>query len=609
MINLIRRSLHNIIYCIILVTMIIGSANAETVEYEVYNPYETNNGTTIEDFSDISKFTHQVYTSIEMYEDNVNTTDGNGAIKLEVDRAYRQSAWMLRTFDQPIDLSDAENIFVSFYVHGNAASLYQFKIALSSTTESNTYITDHVNVTFRQGWNVLVIDTDDFVNSATEQFENPIVNMYVYVYPTSGYGVVPVSFDRVAYNYSGQPTVLFTFDDSSSTVYDLAYPIMQERGIQGTIFVVTDWDEENVNTLSELHELKSVGWDISSHTKTHANLATTTNNLTTELRGSQLWLQDNGFGKSSLCIAYPYGGIDDEAMTEIQKYYLIGRTIKKSSNEPHIQEISTDYQYTLKHVYPTIDVSTDYINASIDDCIAQNGMCILTFHSLNPEYTGYEYSYTVENFTKICDYVAAHSEIQPVVMSSYIRPVLDSGVTIIGDTVQINNSGIVTRLTESSMPGVYSDMIVTPSSDTVNVTVLTWTEDQKVWTESSDTSQSVTHTIGGFTPNKVVWIYRDGTRYDHVASNSTGYITWVYSGGFSTHTFSTEEETDAIIADNTINRFLEAFVLGVLSIFVFAAVMLIAIVKGSNIDIVEMTISVIVASLIVGVGAIIILHL
>lgn len=81
-----------------------------------------------------------------------------------------------------------------------------------------------------------------------------------------------------------------------------------------------------------------------------------------------------------------------------------------------------------------------------------------------------------------------------------------------------------------------------PTAGAVIVTVSTWETDHKVWTESSeDHSIAVTHVIGGFPANTDIQIKCDDINYKTATSNETGYIEWVYDGGFETdYTFSIE---------------------------------------------------------------------
>jgi peptidoglycan/xylan/chitin deacetylase (PgdA/CDA1 family) len=119
-----------------------------------------------------------------------------------------------------------------------------------------------------------------------------------------------------------------------------------------------------------------------------------------------------------------------------------------------------------------------------------------------------------------------------------------------------NGDGLSVTIDKNSYPYNYNRMLkssdskipllITPSEDTVNVSVSTWTTNSKTWTESSETHDITTsHTIGGFPSNKEVDIYVDGVKLISPISSSTGYITFTYSGGFSEHGFEAIVATDA----------------------------------------------------------------
>src|SRR6266511_3468208 len=88
----------------------------------------------------------------------------------------------------------------------------------------------------------------------------------------------------------GPRTLAVTFDDAFRSVYELAFPILSELGLPGTVFVPTakigteepmawpgidEWvggpyEEELVGmTWDHLEELHSAGWEIGSHTCSH----------------------------------------------------------------------------------------------------------------------------------------------------------------------------------------------------------------------------------------------------------------------------------------------------------------------------------------------------
>jgi peptidoglycan/xylan/chitin deacetylase (PgdA/CDA1 family) len=126
-----------------------------------------------------------------------------------------------------------------------------------------------------------------------------------------------------------------TFDDAFHSVYRLARPILAELRIPATVFVPTDFaDEERalcwagvdhwlkgpdrhemaVMSWRELGELVSEGWEVGSHTRTHPRLtALEESSLADELRGSREACE-RALGGSCPSLAYPYGDVDDRVV-------------------------------------------------------------------------------------------------------------------------------------------------------------------------------------------------------------------------------------------------------------------------------------------------------
>ncbi len=81
---------------------------------------------------------------------------------------------------------------------------------------------------------------------------------------------------------------------------------------------------------------------------------------------------------------------------------------------------------------------------------------------------------------------------------------------------------------------------VVPAAGVLTFNINTWDKSGdyvKTWTESTPTSSDSTHAIGDFPANVPVQIDRDGVSYAYGTTNSTGYLNWVYSGGYSDHSF------------------------------------------------------------------------
>jgi peptidoglycan/xylan/chitin deacetylase (PgdA/CDA1 family) len=134
-------------------------------------------------------------------------------------------------------------------------------------------------------------------------------------------------------------TVAVTFDDAFLSVAEFAYPIMSSLGLPGTVFVVTDFadderplawegitswrDGEHAAELRglswpQLRDLAEAGWEIGSHTRTHPRLTSLDDErLADELTASRLACEQ-ALGRPCNSIAYPYGDVDRRVVAAAQ---------------------------------------------------------------------------------------------------------------------------------------------------------------------------------------------------------------------------------------------------------------------------------------------------
>lgn len=125
-----------------------------------------------------------------------------------------------------------------------------------------------------------------------------------------------------------------TFDDGLTSVYSLAFPEMERHGLTGTAFVVSDLVGKQylghpVMTQRMLHDLCSAGWEIGSHTKTHARLPDLpSQEVDAELRLSRDSLE-RAIGRRVTSLAYPYGGfgLDRRIALIATRHYLCARSL------------------------------------------------------------------------------------------------------------------------------------------------------------------------------------------------------------------------------------------------------------------------------------------
>jgi len=128
-----------------------------------------------------------------------------------------------------------------------------------------------------------------------------------------------------------------TFDDAYGSVLEQANPILSSLGLPGTIFVVTDFADDERSlcwpgidhwlagpheselrglSWSQLEGLADAGWEIGSHTLSHPRLTRLDDDaLRRELRKSRAACE-HALRQPCRSLAYPYGDVDRRVVTE-----------------------------------------------------------------------------------------------------------------------------------------------------------------------------------------------------------------------------------------------------------------------------------------------------
>jgi peptidoglycan/xylan/chitin deacetylase (PgdA/CDA1 family) len=150
--------------------------------------------------------------------------------------------------------------------------------------------------------------------------------------------------------------VAVTFDDAYASVLGLAFPILERLGLTATVFVPTafvdsgrlmSWPGVDVWLGTEhktelagmsweaLGQLAEQGWEIGSHTRTHARLPDVDDAaLPEELRESKQACERE-LGTPCRAIAYPYGAVDDRVVAAAAAAgYVAGAALPGSFANP-----------------------------------------------------------------------------------------------------------------------------------------------------------------------------------------------------------------------------------------------------------------------------------
>lgn len=165
-------------------------------------------------------------------------------------------------------------VFVPNWAAGMEATLY-----LSSVTNWSKFVFGGWSTNqLQEGWNEVPILASSMSASGGETFPLTPLRVRMQVKNTAGAGgTLYIGNIRIA---TGMPMAALCIDDCYSDLIRYAYPIFAKNGLAGSVFVVTDWqDQQDAGTMTDntvatwrdLLLLNDRGWDISPHTTGHLN--------------------------------------------------------------------------------------------------------------------------------------------------------------------------------------------------------------------------------------------------------------------------------------------------------------------------------------------------
>jgi len=188
-----------------------------------------------------------------------------------------------------------------------------------------------------------VADDPNYQYESSYNISPSVFYTHMMVLKEEGYTSIPVSLIakgiREGAELPAKP-VAITFDIGRQTIYTKAFPIMEEMGFIGNVFIPSNYlDGNGMLTTEQAKELIAAGWEIGSNGMNHTDL-TTYQNLGDEISNSRLALQEK-LGVDITTFAYVgnpdsqiinrvvewgyYGAVGLLQTTEHPAAYLIGR--------------------------------------------------------------------------------------------------------------------------------------------------------------------------------------------------------------------------------------------------------------------------------------------
>ncbi|HSW99155.1 MAG TPA: polysaccharide deacetylase family protein [Candidatus Saccharimonadales bacterium] len=197
-------------------------------------------------------------------------------------------------------------------------------------------------------------------------------------YSLSSY--VPVGFDKAR--------ISLTFDDAWASVYQNALPVLDKYGFKSTQYLLTgNTADPNYMNQSMMLALKNDGQEIASHTVDHQDLVTlTAAQQKSELNDSKTSLQ-TWTGATVTDFASPYGSLDQNALTQVKKYYSSQRGVVAGFNSKNYFNI---WDIKVQDVTSTTTVAQ--IQGWIAQAQATNTWLVLVYHQVSTDPAAGDYN-------------------------------------------------------------------------------------------------------------------------------------------------------------------------------------------------------------------------
>lgn len=208
---------------------------------------------------------------------------------------------------------------------------------VTATSSPTATATPSPTPTITPTWTASPSPTPTWVHQGPENTLVPIILYHrIAVSPTDGvnykspYYVKPELFEeemKLLYNWGYQTItaemlikaikegadlpprpILITFDDGNLDNYTTAFPIMQKYGFTGALYIVGNYlGAENYMNAEQIKEMAAAGWEIGSHSMSHADLPSLEpQRQRYEIVESRNLLEEK-LGVPVRTIAYPFG--------------------------------------------------------------------------------------------------------------------------------------------------------------------------------------------------------------------------------------------------------------------------------------------------------------
>lgn len=262
-----------------------------------------------------------------------------------------------------------------------------------------------------------------------------------------------------------------TMDDNIASQYDLALPALDARGIDATLFIVT----QNVTNWPQIVAASEQGHDIGSHTITHSWLTNMTlADAEQELSESRDTIEAHITDRPCVSFAAPFCARNTDIDALVMQYYLADRTCGGSNvinlPGPNLADIKGNTTDSESGSPVRLATLTNWV----DLAISRGGWFVQYQHGFS---TGLTSGMNVDTFSAYLDYAAAKRDAGEIFiatlgdMARFIRERNVCTITTLSDNTDEKRYGLTDGLDDAiftypltfsmDIPGTWASATVT----------------------------------------------------------------------------------------------------------------------------------------------------
>lgn len=182
---------------------------------------------------------------------------------------------------------------------------------------------------------------------------------------------IPAPYELATWRGFRASAVSYTFDDNSPKQFSVAQPMLDAKGFHATFFcIVGNLSDSQWTTIENA---SAQGHEIGSHTLTHPDLATLTDEQVTDEELNSKNLIESHTGKKCVSLAYPYCKAPKNSITS--QYYPFARSCNGSS----VPATPPDF-LSVGAIGPDVDM-----DAASDDAASAGRWLVWLIHGIDDD--------------------------------------------------------------------------------------------------------------------------------------------------------------------------------------------------------------------------------